>query len=237
MTDFGRRTALHAADHEDGGSDEIDVAALSGELTDDQPAKAHALGGAKHTAATLAELNAKISDATLDDSGGSRTPSAHKTSHGSGGTDEIDVTGLVGATARALLGDATASRVIRLTRLIIGDGTNNNTIKCTLTNRWNGDDIAETDNIPKDGSSGHYSLVAVGHTITIAAAGLTGNALAAFSLLAINKTTTDLTIQGWASTNNIKITFYDTAAGAPQDITSIIDAGDIEIELLYLTDA
>lgn len=38
---------------------------------------AHALGGASHTADTLADLNTKVSDATLDDSGASRTPSAH----------------------------------------------------------------------------------------------------------------------------------------------------------------
>jgi hypothetical protein len=38
---------------------------------------AHDLGGASHTADTLADLNTKVSDATLDDSGDSRTPSAH----------------------------------------------------------------------------------------------------------------------------------------------------------------
>lgn len=38
---------------------------------------AHALGGAAHTADTLAHLNTKVSDATLDDSSASRTPSAH----------------------------------------------------------------------------------------------------------------------------------------------------------------
>lgn len=35
----------------------------------------HALGGASHTADTLADLNTKVSDATLDDSGDSRPPS------------------------------------------------------------------------------------------------------------------------------------------------------------------
>jgi len=35
---------------------------------------AHALGGASHTADTLANLNTKVSDATLDDSGDSRPP-------------------------------------------------------------------------------------------------------------------------------------------------------------------
>ncbi len=65
-------TSSHASSHENGGGDEISVAGLSGELADDQPPKSHALGTA-HSADTLANLNAKISDATLDDSGDSRT--------------------------------------------------------------------------------------------------------------------------------------------------------------------
>lgn len=39
---------------------------------------------------TLAELNALVSDATLDDSSASRTPSAHATSHERDGSDPID---------------------------------------------------------------------------------------------------------------------------------------------------
>ena len=38
---------------------------------------AHALAGAQHNADTLANLNAKISDATLDDSSAARTPTSH----------------------------------------------------------------------------------------------------------------------------------------------------------------
>ena len=38
---------------------------------------AHALAGAQHNADTLANLNAKISDATLDDSSAARTPASH----------------------------------------------------------------------------------------------------------------------------------------------------------------
>ena len=65
--------ATHAETHENGGADEIDVGGLSGELADDQPPKAHDLAGSKHNQCTLAELNAKISDATLDDDGDERT--------------------------------------------------------------------------------------------------------------------------------------------------------------------
>lgn len=44
---------------------------------DSQPAEAHNLGGTEHNADTLANLNAKVSDATLDDSGDSRPPDSH----------------------------------------------------------------------------------------------------------------------------------------------------------------
>lgn len=60
---------------------------------------AHDLGGAQHNADTLADLNTKVSDATLDDSGDPRDPNAHKTSHQEGGTDEINVAGLSGELA------------------------------------------------------------------------------------------------------------------------------------------
>jgi len=50
---------------------------------------AHALGGASHTADTLANLNTKVSDATLDTSTASRPPTAHTSSHKHGGSDEV----------------------------------------------------------------------------------------------------------------------------------------------------
>lgn len=89
-------TLPHKASHQDGGTDEINLTALSGQLADDQPPKAHALGGAKHTAATLAELNAKISDATLDHSGDPRDPNHHLATHEIGGADPINLAGLPG---------------------------------------------------------------------------------------------------------------------------------------------
>lgn len=48
---------------------------------------------------TLAQLNAAVSDATLDDSSDPRTPTAHASTHENGGSDEIDVGGLSGVLA------------------------------------------------------------------------------------------------------------------------------------------
>lgn len=105
MTDFGRRAGPHKTTHQVGGTDEVNVDGLSGELADGQPPKAHALGGTDHTTATLAQLNAKVSDATLDDSSGVRTPSGHEASHRNGGTDEVVATGLVGRINLVYRGD------------------------------------------------------------------------------------------------------------------------------------
>ena len=84
-----RPPTAHATDHQNAGSDEINVAGLSGLLADAQTPAAHAFAGAEHTASLLAAVNAKISDATLDDSSALRTPTAHAASHKHGGSDEV----------------------------------------------------------------------------------------------------------------------------------------------------
>jgi hypothetical protein len=70
---------------DDTGNDEVDIdvaeanishANIGGVTADQHHARQHALGAAAdHTSATLAQLNALVSDATLDDSSDSRTPS------------------------------------------------------------------------------------------------------------------------------------------------------------------
>ena len=68
--------------------------------------RAHTLGGAVHDADTLANLNTKVSDATLDDSSASRTPTAHKDSH-------VNSDSIRDATA-SLKGLATAAQITKL---------------------------------------------------------------------------------------------------------------------------
>ena len=91
----------HSTRHESGGADELSVTGLSGDLADEQDAKPHDIGGATHNADTLANLNSKVSDATLDDTNDTREPEAHSTTHESGGADEISVDGLSGDLADA----------------------------------------------------------------------------------------------------------------------------------------
>jgi len=47
----------------------------------------HAIGGDQHTASTLSELNAKLSDASLDAAGTTRPPTAHGHTPGECGAD------------------------------------------------------------------------------------------------------------------------------------------------------
>lgn len=93
----------HADTHEDGGSDEISVAGLSGELADPQPPKTHAsehepggsdtmavdaaIGtGSLRTLGTGAQQACAGNDSRLSDA---RTPTSHTSTHQHGGSDEI----------------------------------------------------------------------------------------------------------------------------------------------------
>lgn len=241
MTDFGKRAAgaavAHKTTHQDGGADEISIAGLSGQAADDQPAAAHDLGGTKHQSSTLAQLNAKVSDANLDDSGDPRTPSGHKASHQDGGADEISVAGLIGTTPRALLGDATAGRNFRASKFIIQAGTTQDTIKCTLSPAFNGDTIAETDNIAMGATVGAYTLDSDGYFLTIDHAYLSGNVLLALGLLAINVCGTQFTLHAYSLTTDIMVVLRHPETGGPYSMSTLVDVGDIHTKIAYITDA
>lgn len=53
------------------------VTDLDSRNTDTRTPTSHNLGGSEHSSDTLANLNSKVSDATLDDSSDSRTPASH----------------------------------------------------------------------------------------------------------------------------------------------------------------
>ncbi len=117
----------HASTHENSGGDEVSVAGLSGELADDQPPKAHLLGSSTHTQDTLANLNAKVSDATLIDTTDSRLsddrdPTSHASSHESGGGDAIKLDDLAATEDNTDL-DSSTSKHGLLPKL--GGGTTN----------------------------------------------------------------------------------------------------------------
>lgn len=75
-------------------------------------ANPHSTSMANIVAGLLANLNTAITDATLDDITGLRTPSLHDTSHENGGADEVDVGGLSGVLADAQNADELLGRDI-----------------------------------------------------------------------------------------------------------------------------
>ena len=72
-------------------------AAVAAHLPD--TANPHATDVGNLGSGTLAELNAAVTDATLDDASDPRTPTAHAATHENGGGDEINVAGLSGLLA------------------------------------------------------------------------------------------------------------------------------------------
>lgn len=161
----------------------------------------------------------------------------HKTSHQDEQSDEINVTGLTGTTPKSILGDATPGRNLRLAYLLIENGTTADTVKCTLTSLWNGDAIAVTDNIPKGGSAGHFSLNAAGSVLTLAAAGLTGTPLAVLGVMTKNLSTVHLILNANVLSNNIRFVFINNADGGSKNQAALVDTGSLAAAFLYITDA
>lgn len=161
----------------------------------------------------------------------------HKELHQQGGDEEIALTGLVGATPRAILGDATAGRVLRGILLYIQNGSNPNTLKCEVFSRWNGDVIAIQDNIAKDATTGHFKLNAAGTLLTILNAGLTGDALYAISNPYANSSTTELLTFVIRATDGITYQAQGLSDGTAKDLTSVIEGGSFGVHILYITTA
>ncbi|MBA7681440.1 hypothetical protein ES703_89778 [subsurface metagenome] len=208
----------HKTSHENGGSDEISIDALSGELADEQNSAWTKVSGKPATFPP---------DSTLP----------HGSTHEDGGSDEIDVTGLVGATARALLGDATAGRVYRHSRLKIEDGTADQSLKAELDSHFNGDNLGPTDNIVKNATTNHFNLSADGTLLRIEAAGLSANVLGVIGHLLYNASNVYLNLYVLSDGNDFYIRLSESKSGVWQDITDLVDVGMIYIYLSYITDA
>ena len=136
-------------------------------------------------------------------------------------------------------GDTTTGRVLRLARLTIDDGTNASTLKCTLANLWNGDTIAATDNVAKGATTGNFTLDAAGTVLTVEAAGLSGNCIAVLSA-AIARNASNIShpfCDAVVATNDIQMTFRQSQEIAVLDLTSMVDTGQVDIILAYITAA
>lgn len=162
---------------------------------------------------------------------------AHKTTHQSGQADAINVTGLTGTTPKALLGDATPGRVERSMEIYIMDGSNADTINVSTLDSWNGDTIAMQDNLGHGGDETNYALDGFGFTLTIKAAGLTGNAVAVLCSSITGSTCgTVYKMIATALANNIVILLSHATDGTQVDLAAAVDLGLLSLNITYLTD-
>jgi len=139
----------------------------------------------------------------------------------------------------AIQGDAMPGRVLRISSILIEDGTDAAHIKATMLNRWNGDAHAVVDNIGKDGvvTGSYWSLDAAGTQLTLVAAGITGVPVWPLPVTVIYNTTgTAISCFGVASGVNITFSFYNMATGAPTDIAALVDTSkQFTIVMAYIT--
>ena len=280
MTDMGRRAGpgdmkkedydtdedgvvdeviAHKATHQDGGSDEVNVAGLSGLLADEQLSAWDAVSGkpstftpSTHKAShqnggsdevNVAGLSGALADEQLSawdavsDKPSTFTPSTHKASHENGGADEIDCTGLDGTGGAGILADGTSGRVLRALFMIIGNGTDTNTLKCRTGSLWNGHTVAQQDNIAKNATTGVWSLNSGGNQLHIETAGLGVNVLFCFAHIRVTDVNSHIRIAGRMQADRIRIECYETLSGANQDMTLLVGPGEIAVDLIYLTNA
>jgi hypothetical protein len=139
----------------------------------------------------------------------------------------------------AIRGDGTPGRVLRISTILVEDGTDAAHIKATMQSRWNGDTHAVVDNIGKDDvvTGSYWSLNAAGTQLTLVAAGITGVFVFPLPITVIYNTTgTAISCYGVNSAGNILLSFYNAANGAPQDIAALVDTNkQFTIVMAYIT--
>lgn len=110
-------------------------------------------------------------------------------------------------------------------------------IKCTLTNIFNGDTIAVTDNIAKNATTGHYTLSADGTYFSIENAGLSGSVLSVMGTMSVQygHGLTWINSRIMQSGSDIQVLIYADKIGNGVDWTTI-SGGRMDFTLLYITD-
>lgn len=137
----------------------------------------------------------------------------------------------------AIRGDTTKGRKFRAIDLTIDNGTNDATLKCTVNSVFNGNTIAETDNIAKNATTGDFSLNNLGTILTIEASGLTGNCVCAIGVIRRNNSTTPADAGVTVTSNDIRIIASNAATGDALDLTDLVDTGALYWYILYITSA
>jgi hypothetical protein len=142
------------------------------------------------------------------------------------------------AVNNAVGGDATAGRVLRSIYILVENGTTASCLKCSTISKWNGDDNGVVDNVAKNATTGIWALNAGGTILTLLNTGLSGNAVGVLAChLNYNASGTFFTIYATVSGLGITMAVYNATTGAALDMTTLVDTGVFQIDLLYVTSA
>jgi hypothetical protein len=135
-------------------------------------------------------------------------------------------------------GDGTAGRVMRKVLLTIKDGTTPSTIKCQTTSQWNGDAMGEEDNLAKGTPGTNFSLAFDGGSLILLNAGISGDCVCIISSsLYYNASAVALTVGGKYHASGLQVVFYNGTTGAVVDLSTLVDTGEINVQIVYVTSA
>src|SRR6185369_2319846 len=128
-----------------------------------------------------------------------------------------------------IVGDGTAGRVLRCSRIDVLNGTTAATIKVIVNNVWNGDALSAQDNFAVGNNSTYVALNAGGNTVTIKDTAISGNTIAILSAnLYENDCGTGLNV-GASVSSGIVLAFTNSASGTAVNLTSLVDTGSIYV--------
>lgn len=142
--------------------------------------------------------------------------------------------------ANVIKGDGTEGRVLRCMTVRIKNGATAAHIKVETTSVWNGDVIAESTEFTKGETSAEsrFILDASGYLLSVLNAGITGDPLAVLSAtISYNASGTILSVFGAISSTHVRLLFYNNPTGETVDLTTLVDTGEINVTILYVTSA
>ena len=145
------------------------------------------------------------------------------------------------SSAGAILGDGTAGRILRSVRVWVSDGTNAATIKPqvrgTDQGAWNGDTVAEEDNLAAGGDTGNFSLAASGSILYVDPAAVSGSCIGGLACgFTYNASGTDLNCDVIPDSGGYRVVFNNATTGANVNLTTLVDTGVVYVNILYMTD-
>lgn len=150
---------------------------------------------------------------------------------------KLDV-GWMPTTRGILEGDTTSGRVLRSVFLVMENGTTAATLKCTVTDNWNGNAVAVEDNVPRSAGTRFFlDGASPGYFLYIRTASLPVTCIAVLSASIVSNLSGTALIVDIAGVNatGIYVHVANAATGAAGALTTLVDTGAITINILYIT--